>query len=131
EIFEPYLTRTGFWWAVLFQPIAHGFATAGAKNGGNPLTTPWRIVLLGSAFWSDPADDEIIQEKVHELRRWAERTARDRGLLHPFIYMNYASDAQDVMGGVGTENLRKMRRVKSLYDPENRLGAYWKGGFKL
>ncbi|KAJ7490895.1 hypothetical protein FB451DRAFT_627038 [Mycena latifolia] len=135
EIFEPYLTRTGFSWAMLFQPINHGLATAGAKNGGNPSGISPEdgdlVLLLGLAVWSDPADDEIIQEKMHELQRWAERTARDRGLLHPFIYMNYASDAQDVMGGVGAENLREMRRVKDLYDPENRFGAYWKGGFKL
>ncbi|KAJ7490863.1 hypothetical protein FB451DRAFT_1166186 [Mycena latifolia] len=83
---------------------------------------PKRIVFLGTALWSE-ADDEIIQEKMHELRRWVERTARDRGLLHSFIYVNYASDARHVMGGVGTENLCKMWRVKDLCDPENRFGA--------
>ncbi|KAJ7119145.1 hypothetical protein C8R44DRAFT_878647 [Mycena epipterygia] len=135
EIFEPYLNRSGFSWATIFQPINHGFASAGEKNGGNPSGIVPEdgdlVMFLGSALWSDPADDEILKEKVHEHWRWSERTARDRGLLHPFIYMNYASDLQDVMASVGTENLRQMRRVKSLYDPDNRFAANWKGGFKL
>jgi FAD/FMN-containing dehydrogenase len=36
EIFEPYLNRAGFSWAAVFQPMNHGFAAAGEKNGGNP-----------------------------------------------------------------------------------------------
>ncbi|KAJ6606019.1 hypothetical protein DFH09DRAFT_1119069 [Mycena vulgaris] len=135
EIFEPYLNRTGFSWAAIFQPINHGFAAAGAKNGGNPSGISPEdgdlVVFLVSGLWSDPADDAIIKEKMHEHWSWAQHTARERNLLHPFIYMNYASELQDVMGSVGTENLRKMRSIKDLYDPHNGFGTLWKGGFKL
>ncbi|KAJ7765654.1 hypothetical protein B0H16DRAFT_1413132 [Mycena metata] len=135
EIFEPYLNRTGFSPATIFQPLNRGFAAAGEKNGGNPsgiLTEDGDlIVALGMALWDDRADDEILKEKVHEHWKWSERTARERGLLHPFIYMNYASSLQDVMGGLGAENLAKMRKIKDQYDPEDRFGRYWKGGFKL
>jgi FAD/FMN-containing dehydrogenase len=83
------------------------------------------------ALWSDRADDETLKAKVHELWKWSESTARDRGLLHPFIYMNYASSLQDVMGSIGPKNLERMRAIKDQYDPGNRLGKCWKGGFKL
>ncbi|KAJ6567050.1 hypothetical protein B0H19DRAFT_1139249 [Mycena capillaripes] len=135
EIFEPYLNRSGVSCGVVFQPLNHGFAAAGEKNGGNPSgISPADgdlTVVLGMALWSDRADDEIIKAKVAEHWKWSEGTARDRGLLHPFIYMNYASNLQDVMGSVGAENLERMRGIKSLYDPENRFGKNWKGGFKL
>ncbi len=88
-------------------------------------------MALGMALWSDQADDEIIKRSLQELWKWSENTARDRGLLHPFIYMNYASNLQDVMGSVGAENLERMRGIKNRYDPENRFGKCWKGGFKL
>ncbi|KAJ7142101.1 hypothetical protein C8R43DRAFT_581140 [Mycena crocata] len=135
ELFEPYLNRSGFSWATIFQPLNHGFATASERNGGHPSgILPEHgdlVVVLGTALWSDAADDQIMKDTVHEYWRWAERTASDRDLLHPFIYMNYASELQDVMGSVGEENKLQMRRIKELYDPENRFGACWKGGFKL
>ncbi|KAJ7041887.1 hypothetical protein C8F04DRAFT_110770 [Mycena alexandri] len=135
EIFEPYLNRTGFSPATIFQPLNRGFAAAGEKNGGNPSGISTEdgdlIVALGMVLWDDRADDEILKEKVHEHWRWSERTARERGLLHPFIYMNYASSLQDVMGSLGVENQAKMRKIKYQYDPEDRFARYWKGGFKL
>ncbi|KAJ7718970.1 hypothetical protein DFH07DRAFT_973103 [Mycena maculata] len=106
-----------------------------SKNGGDPSDISPEdgdlVIALGSALWSDAADDEIMKEKVHEHWRWAERTARERHFLHPFIYMNYASNLQDVRGGIGAENLGQMRRIKDLYDPDDRFGSTWKGGFRL
>ncbi|KAK7020330.1 Fad binding domain-containing protein [Favolaschia claudopus] len=135
EIFEPYLHRSGFTWAAVFQPLNRGFAAASERNGGNPSGISSEdgdlVVALGMALWSDREDDEVLQAKTHELWRWAENTARERGLLHPFIYMNYASKLQDVMGSIGPKNLGRMRGIKERYDPSNRFGLYWKGGYKL
>ncbi|KAJ7684271.1 hypothetical protein DFH06DRAFT_1312713 [Mycena polygramma] len=135
ELFKPSLNRTNFSWSMVFQPLNRGFAAAGEKNGGNPSGISSEdgdlTVVLGMTLWSDSADDDIIKENMQQLWRWSKSTARDRGLLHPFIYMNYASNLQDVMGSVGAENYRRMRDIKNKYDPENRFGKYWKGGFKL
>ncbi|KAF8209364.1 hypothetical protein K438DRAFT_1666111 [Mycena galopus ATCC 62051] len=135
EIFEPYLNRSGFSWGVVFQPLNYGFAVASEKNGGNPSGISPEdgdlIVVLGMALWSDRADDEILKAKTHELWKWSEDTARESRLLHPFIYMNYASSLQDVMGSIGPENLGRMRMIKDRYDPKNRFSKNWKGGFKL
>ncbi|KAJ7482153.1 hypothetical protein B0H11DRAFT_2173241 [Mycena galericulata] len=130
ESFEPYLEHPGFSWSVLFQPINHGFARAGHPAGLSPEDGNLILVLI-LAFWSEPGEDEIMKQKVHEHGTWAENVARARGLLHPFIYMNYASELQDVIGSIETRDFLEMRRVKSLYDPEDWFGVHWKGGFKL
>lgn len=88
-------------------------------------------VMLGSLYWTDAADDAILNQKFLEFCDWAENTARGRGLLTDFVYMNYALGSQDVLGGIGKENLSRMRKIKNTYDPHNLFGKYWKGGYKL
>lgn len=88
-------------------------------------------MLLGSVFWDDSKDDAIMKEKMAEHSSWIETTARKRGLLHSFIYMNYAAGSQNVYDGLGAGNREKMVEIKERYDPENVFGRYWRGGFKL
>ncbi|KAJ7041888.1 hypothetical protein C8F04DRAFT_1230037 [Mycena alexandri] len=135
EIFEPFVNGTGFSYSTVSQALNRRLAAASANKGGNPTGISAEdgdhLVVLFMASWSDPADDEQLKEKTQEHCRYSEHTARERGLLHPFIYMNYASSVQDVMGSLGEETRARMRKIKNLYDPENRFGLYWKGGFKL
>lgn len=91
----------------------------------------WSLVLLGTVFWADGKDDEVMSQKTHDLTILFESMARERDLLHPFIYMNYASGSQNVYGGLGEENYGKLKEVKNKYDPDNVFGRYWFGGFKL
>jgi FAD/FMN-containing dehydrogenase len=150
EIFAPILDREGLSFAITLQPLNAGLA-AGGKSGGNPsgitpqngdsfrelLIPSWcfvlrrKSVLLGCSFWVSPEDDEIVKQKTREHLAWAESTARERGLLKPFIYPNYANGIQDIFHGFGQQNLQKMRQVRDVYDPENVFGRYWRGGFKL
>lgn len=86
---------------------------------------------MACAFWTDPADDEPMTASFHQYSTWAEKAARDKEVLHPFIYMNYAHGGQDVMGGIGADNLKRMRDIRRAYDPQEIFRYYWKGGFKL
>ncbi|KAJ7437430.1 hypothetical protein B0H11DRAFT_2107138 [Mycena galericulata] len=135
EIFGPILHKEGVLFAITIQPLTAGLAAAGGKNGGNPSgMTPKdgdSFLLLGCSFWASPEDDESIKQKTRELLSWAESTARERGLLKPFIYPNYALGIQAIFKGFGQQNLEKMRRVRDVYDPRNVFGRYWRGGFKL
>lgn len=84
-----------------------------------------------ATFWTDSKDDSSMKKGSAELQSWVETTARKRGLLHPFIYMNYALAGQKVYEGVGVHNLQRMKATKLKYDPENVFGRFWRGGFKL
>ncbi|KAJ7184636.1 hypothetical protein C8R46DRAFT_1186003 [Mycena filopes] len=135
QLFAPHTNRTGFTHMTISQSLSKGFAAASADKGGTPAGVLAEegdaLLVLIMISWADQADDQILLEKAREHGRWSQDTARARGLLQPFIYMNYASSAQDVMGGIGAKNLAQMRKIKNLYDPENRFGRYWRGGFKL
>jgi hypothetical protein len=66
------------------------------------------------------------------LREWAVDSARQRGLLHNFVFMNGADDRQVVYGpSTGIDNLRKMINTKHKYDLDGVLNDLWHGGFKL
>ncbi|KAG5220858.1 FAD-binding domain-containing protein [Salix suchowensis] len=113
EIFEPYHDRPGAAWAITVQPINEGMIAAGHKRGGT--------LLLGCVFWNDPEDSAVMKAKTQEYIKAATELARERGLLNKYIYLNYALDTQHVFESYGAENLKKMREIKSKYDPDNLL----------
>ncbi len=45
--------------------------------------------------------------------------------------MNYAAQDQDVFAGYGTDNERRLERVRRVYDPEDVFGRLWRGYFKV
>jgi hypothetical protein len=151
EYFKADRGRPGFMSGLTLQPINVGLAAAGSRNAGNPIGLSTEdgdsirqclfysllmllmhlVVILGSLFWSDPADGPILKPRFQAFYEWAENEARARGLLNRFLYMNYAMGSQDVMASIGPENLAKMREIQAIYDPASVLKNYWKGGYKL
>ena len=61
----------------------------------------------------------------------ANEAARNMGLLHKFVYLNYANQVQDPISTYGRENVASLRAAATRYDP---LGVFQRqvpGGFKL
>lgn len=105
------------------------------RRGGNPLplssyTEP--LILLNPAYrWTDEKDDlRIMQANMNFVNRVSGR-AREMGLDVPYLFMNYASQFQDVMHGYGQANLKKLRDVSRMYDPEGVFQGLQRGYFKL
>ncbi|KAJ8495373.1 hypothetical protein ONZ45_g12898 [Pleurotus djamor] len=134
EFFAEDVKRPGVFWAITVQPINTGMIRAGAKRGGNPFGLSVddgnHFLLLFSTFWMDPADDDVMKAKTQEFIEWLTTTGTERGLLHRFIYMDYALDTQPVLQSFGEENYKRMKEIKEKYDPDNLL-RLWKGGWKL
>ncbi|KAJ7446929.1 hypothetical protein B0H11DRAFT_2083860 [Mycena galericulata] len=136
EMFAPLQNKTGFSAAFTVQPISETMvAASNTRNGGNlfgQTTSEGNLLLLLAAlFWTDPADDEIFNNTFETFTVWAQQEATSRGFMTPFIYMNYALGTQDVMASVGSQNEKKMRQIKSTYDPKDLFGKFWVGGYKL
>ena len=63
--------------------------------------------------------------------RQANEAARDMGLLHDFVYLNYANQAQDPISTYGRENVASLKRAAKRYDPRGIFQRQVPGGFKL
>jgi hypothetical protein len=106
-----------------------------AKNGGNPLGLSYTkrplLILLLFPQWSDQAYDNSIYRTNQEIFKHLKIEAKNRGLYNKFIYMNYASEYQDVIASYGKENKQKLKDIAKKYDPKEVFQKLQPGYFKL
>ncbi|BCS23572.1 uncharacterized protein APUU_40016S [Aspergillus puulaauensis] len=94
------------------------------------LTLP---VVLFNTRWDDEKDDDAINALAN---RWLQRSlaaTNDAGKTHPWLYINYASKAQDPFAGYGEANLRKLTAIQRAVDPNGIFTSkgLCRGNFKL
>ncbi|KAM7214837.1 bifunctional solanapyrone synthase [Rhypophila decipiens] len=125
----------GFTFSFGFQPLTKSLLKHSQEAGGNamdisPADGPLFIVLI-NPVWTNPADDNrffgAIEDFLVELRQ----IASERGLLHRYIFANYAYWKDDVMAGYGADSIERMKAVNAKYDPEGLFQKGVPGGFKL
>ncbi|KAI1502183.1 FAD-binding domain-containing protein [Biscogniauxia marginata] len=105
------------------------------RNGGNALgigggKKPLLVSNL-SFSWALKSDDKAVLTAIHNIVARAESLSRERGLFHPFLYMNYASQWQDPIAGYGAENKARLLEISKKYDPEGVFQKLHPGYFKL
>lgn len=105
------------------------------KNGGNALgLDPEQGPLLlmnATPAWTDPADDERVNQFVNTLLQRTAAEAEKRGLASRYLYMNYASRYQDVIAGYGSSNKARLQSIAKKYDPKQVFQKLQPGYFKL
>ena len=65
--------------------------------------------------WNSTADDDQVLSTEKMILDKAAELAKSRGLLHRYIYQNYAYITQDVFEGYGPESMAKLQ--KATLDP--------------
>ncbi|PGH00946.1 hypothetical protein GX51_05495 [Blastomyces parvus] len=98
----------------------------GLSAEGGPYT-----LLLLSAAWSDEADDETIYRAFADMLQAIKEEAKESGLHVDYLFMNYASQFQDVISSYGAENVERLRAASYDDDPEGFLERLQPGYFKL
>jgi hypothetical protein len=83
------------------------------------------------AYWTDESFDARINTILEDTIAWGIQTAKSRNLLEPWLYLNYALPTQSPYDSYGAENVQKLKVIKKKYDPSNKFGQLWSGGFKL
>ena len=81
--------------------------------------------------WKSAADDDLVMSTVGHFVSRSVAVAKKMGLMNRFIYMNYASQDQDVFAGYGTNVRRKLKRIQREYDPEGVFARLKPEYFKL
>jgi FAD/FMN-containing dehydrogenase len=88
-----------------------------ARIGGDwPISwrkAPWCVHPFG--LWDDPADDDRAMRWAHDLRSALKPWATGA------VYLNFIGDEgrDRVIAGLGSDNYRRLAKVKAAYDPDN------------
>ncbi|KAF1918568.1 hypothetical protein BDU57DRAFT_547586 [Ampelomyces quisqualis] len=104
------------------------------KKGGNalglqPAAGPILLINL-SVRWANTEDDARVQQaNANIIRRYREEAAR-RDMVNDYLYMNYASQYQDVINSYG-KSTGKLKTVANKYDPTQVFQTLQPGYFKL
>lgn len=118
----------------------NGFITTGVlqatkKNGGNPLGLsveggPYYLIQI-SALWSNEADDARMYQMASSVLERVKAAAVSEGAQNDWVYMNYASQFQDVISSYGAANKATLKKIAAKYDPTKVFQRLQPGYFKL
>ncbi|KAJ4346461.1 uncharacterized protein N0V89_010390 [Didymosphaeria variabile] len=121
--------------AITLQVITIPMLRNFAKHGGNALGLSKEdgpfLLIDSSTMWADEADDERILRTHRRIIERSVEEAKKRGLFVEYIYMNYASQFQDVIPSYGAENHARLKAVAKKYDPQGVFQVLQPGYFKL
>jgi hypothetical protein len=98
----------------------------GLAGSGGPLI----CAVIAFATNDDKHNATFIQAQEEYLYQVTEEAKRNN-VSHPFLYMNYAAQFQDVITSYGAENVEFLRRVAAAYDPDQIFQRLVRGPFKL
>ncbi|KAJ4377188.1 hypothetical protein N0V83_000011 [Neocucurbitaria cava] len=104
------------------------------KNGGNvlglkPGDGPVFLINI-SMRWDKTADDaRVLKASANVVQRMLDEAKR-RNMVNDFLYMNYASQFQDVIGSYG-ESTQRLKEFAKKYDPTEVFQKLQPGYFKL
>jgi FAD/FMN-containing dehydrogenase len=135
EEIQPIIDAAGLVPAATLQVITQGQLAGMSKNGGNPLGLPASngpyLLLNLNMMWTNAADDTRILQANQRIVDRTVALAQSMGLSEDYIYMNYASQYQDVIASYGATNKAKLKTIASKYDPSGVFQTLEPGYFKL
>ncbi|KAK8076348.1 hypothetical protein PG994_003620 [Apiospora phragmitis] len=117
------------------QPLTRNILREQAKRGGNVMGLseedgPLMVCSFGWE-WSHESDDGTVIAGIKAVLEQSVAAAKERGLYHPFKYMNYAAEDQDPIAGYGSDNVNFLKEVQQRYDPGGVFTKLVPGWFKV
>ncbi|KAK6349074.1 hypothetical protein TWF730_009833 [Orbilia blumenaviensis] len=135
------LAIAGYSASLVFYPLSSHFVaqgTAGGKKNSmgledTPAGQAGKTIMIVSInlAWTRRNQDGLAAKCVGQAFARMRQLAEERGVYHPFKYMNYANGTQDVLSGYGTLSGNRMRQVKLAVDPTNDFGTLVKGRYRV
>ncbi|KAL8761027.1 MAG: hypothetical protein Q9184_002816 [Pyrenodesmia sp. 2 TL-2023] len=138
------------------QPFTSAAAKHGDTKGGNALGLdkvgqsctfglvkyPWLgceksltgVFGIGIAItvqWESSTDDAAAQQALLSGCNAVRDTASSNGVLLPFLFMNDANYAQDVLSSYGAASKSQLKAVAKKYDPQGLFQTQQNNGFLL
>ncbi|KAJ6137590.1 hypothetical protein N7471_004076 [Penicillium samsonianum] len=106
-----------------------------AKTNG--VGNVWGLEEEPLIIWQLSTGWELAQDDIR-MEAWSRRLVehlhginKELGLASEFIYMGDAGEWQDPYAGFPSENVARMKKIRSSYDPAGVFSTLSWGGFKL
>ena len=120
---------------LLYQGITKGQVAGMSKNGGNPLglstaEAPYYLIHV-ACWWTHESDDTLVYSTVSDILTKIKAMAASVGADNDYVYMNYASNFEDVIRSYGAANKAKLKSIATKYDPTGVFQTLQPGYFKL
>jgi hypothetical protein len=125
----------GFIFSLGFFPMTKAMLVNSQKAGGNakdidPEDGPLLIMMLNPT-WNASSDDDRVHKGVETILAASRAMASERGLLHRYIFTNYAYYKESLFQGYGEKSLAALRETSQKFDPKGIFQKAVPGGFKL
>lgn len=119
--------------SVVLQPLTSAMLAQGCnKNSLGLCGNDGNLVILDlTVQWSLAANTSAVNQASQTLINGVAAAAKQKGLLHPYIYLNYALKNQNPIAGYGQGNVANMKAMSKKYDPDQVFQKLVPGGFKL
>ncbi|KAL4942241.1 hypothetical protein BDV06DRAFT_192579 [Aspergillus oleicola] len=121
----------GLTFQVITEPMLEKMSNAGGNALGLDTSSGPILLVHVLGMWNSASDDETIYQFLDEFFDTATEEAESRELDNDFIYMNYASQFQDVILSYGEDNKARLQEIASKYDPDGVYQKLQPGHFKL
>ncbi|KAL3444165.1 hypothetical protein BJX65DRAFT_311132 [Aspergillus insuetus] len=125
---------------LVFQVITEPQIGAMSRFGGNALGVdersaggqhhPLHLPLIACS-WQNADGDDRVYEFISAFYAALSAEAEAMGVQNDFIYMNYASQFQDVISSYGADNKARLQEIAVKYDPRRVFQELQPGYFKL
>lgn len=119
--------------SVVLQPLTSDMLAQGCnKNSLGLCGNDGNLMILDlTVQWSLAVNNSAVNKASQTLINGVAAAARKKGLLHEYIYLNYAMKSQNPIASYGSGNIANMKAMSKKFDPEQVFQKLVPGGFKL
>lgn len=120
---------------LIWQHMTDGSLKGSVRSEGNamgfsPADGPVHIIQLACS-WNNTADDDKVYQVMSDIMKQIKQQSVELDMANDWVYMNYASQFQDVIASYGDASKTKLKTVASKYDPKAVFQKLQPGYFKL
>ncbi|KAF2622146.1 hypothetical protein BU25DRAFT_463102 [Macroventuria anomochaeta] len=126
---------TGLQASITFQPVTKSFLQRSVDSGGNPQGID---VLKAPFFWmvenwtcSNASDDGAVQAAADAITADINALLAQKPYSATYLYMDDAGKGQRVFQSYPAANLRKLKLIRTKYDPLRIYTNLLVGGYKV
>jgi FAD/FMN-containing dehydrogenase len=121
--------------SITFQPVTKDFVSHNLKTGGNPQgidnsKAPF-FWMVENWTWTNAADDAKVRAAADSVTADINGMLKARSADATYLYMNDAGKGQQIFQSYPAANLRRLKAIRTKYDPLKIYTNLLPGGWKV